>query len=45
MWATVNIFSISTAEVFIAAIMQHIPDPGFQMVRYVGGTQTGYEKT
>ena len=29
-------FSISTAEKFIAAITQHIPDPSFQMVRYVG---------
>ncbi len=29
-------FSICTAEEFIAAITQHIPNPSFQMVRYVG---------
>jgi hypothetical protein len=29
-------FSIATAEEFIAAITQHIPDPNFQMVRYMG---------
>ncbi len=29
-------FSICSAEEFIAAITQHIPNPGFQMVRYVG---------
>lgn len=28
--------SISTAEEFIAAITQHIPDKSFQLVRYVG---------
>jgi len=31
-----NNFSISTAEELIAAITQHIPNPNFQMVRYVG---------
>jgi len=29
-------FEIFTAEEFIAAITQHIPDKGFQMVRYYG---------
>jgi hypothetical protein len=29
-------FSISTAEEFIAAITQHIPEKSFQLVRYVG---------
>ena len=29
-------FSISTAEEFIAAITQHIPDTNFQLVRYFG---------
>jgi len=29
-------FSISTAEEFIAAITQHIPDRNFQLVRYFG---------
>ncbi|MCF6188746.1 MAG: transposase, partial [Desulfobulbaceae bacterium] len=29
-------FSISTAEEFIAAITQHIPDKNFQLVRYYG---------
>ena len=29
-------FSISSAEEFIAAITQHIPDHNFQLVRYYG---------
>ena len=29
-------FEIFSAEEFIAAITQHIPDKGFQMVRYYG---------
>jgi hypothetical protein len=29
-------FSISSAEEFIAAIIQHIPDKNFQLVRYFG---------
>ena len=29
-------FSISSAEEFIAAITQHIPDKNFQLVRYIG---------
>ena len=29
-------FSISSAEEFIAAITQHIPDQNFQLVRYYG---------
>jgi len=29
-------FSICSAEEFIASITQHIPNPSFQMVRYVG---------
>ena len=36
MWMALAILQIYTAEEFIAAITQHIPEKSFQMVRYYG---------
>ena len=37
-------FELLPAGQFIARVTQHIPEKGFQMVRYYAGTQTGQEK-
>ena len=34
-------FELLPAEEFIARVTQHIPEKGFQMVRYYAGTPTG----